>query len=112
MEIKQLDIQTSVSDQLSVNDVAVLAKQGVDCIVCNRPDSEVAEQEYFEAIAQTAKTYNIDAVHIPFINGALAAEQTIDFSRLLTRYKRLHAYCRTGNRSTTIWSSAQIILGR
>jgi sulfide:quinone oxidoreductase len=111
MKVKQLDAQTSVSDQLVVEDVAILAEKGIACIVCNRPDNEGAGQESFEEIAEAAKALNIHAVNIPFIGGHIAPEQTKELMGLLSTYENLHAYCRTGNRSTALWASAQAELG-
>lgn len=109
MEITTLDQQVSVSGQITVEDVLVLKSLDVQMIVCNRPDKEAEDQPEFAVIEAAAQAAGLEIVNIPFAGGAMLPEQAEIFAELLTTGKRLHAYCRTGNRSSQIWNAAKHI---
>lgn len=111
MHIKTLDEQVSISDQISSDDVAELSKQGVQILVCNRPDGEADHQEAFSSLEDAAGEFGIEMLHIPFRNGELADTHREEFIAATQSNKRIHAYCRTGNRSTMLWASCQKELG-
>jgi len=54
MKITILSDRFSVSDQIHSEDLAKLAEQGVELIICNRPDGEAADQPNVNSIAQAA----------------------------------------------------------
>ncbi|MFK8068978.1 MAG: TIGR01244 family sulfur transferase [Gammaproteobacteria bacterium] len=105
MKITNLDKQVSVSDQITVSDLNELSTAGVEILVCNRPDKESAEQTDFNEIETAAKALGMEAIHIPFTAGKMTEEQQKQFSDLLNSGKTVHAYCRTGNRSSNIWNA-------
>lgn len=107
MEITTLDQQVSVSGQITVEDVAALKAMDVQLIVCNRPDKEAEDQPDFATIEAAAQAAGLDIMNIPFSGGAMLPEQAEAFAELLATGKRLHAYCRTGNRSSQIWTAAK-----
>ena len=53
MDIKILTKDLSVSPQISVDDVRILAEQGFKSLVCHRPDGEGADQVNFAEIKAT-----------------------------------------------------------
>ena len=105
MQIKFLDQQVSVSEQINNQDVKELAANGVEILVCNRPDGEQDDQPAFENLATIAAQHSLTAVHIPFAPGAHTEEHQQKFASLLSSGKRVHAYCRTGTRSTNLWTA-------
>lgn len=107
MKITELSADVSVSDQLHAEDIPVLAEQGFELIICNRPDNEAADQPAFAEIAEVAKAQQMDAVSIAFTGGQMTAEQVALFKTALGKGKKTLAYCRTGNRSTQIFKAAQ-----
>jgi len=111
MHIKLLDDQISVSDQISIEDLAEFAKLGVELIVCNRPDGEAEHQVSFASLKEAAKPHGLDMLHIPFRNGEMNDNHRSEFSEAMQSGRRLHAYCRTGNRSTMLWASSSQQLG-
>ncbi len=106
MQIQKLTEQYSVSEQIEVADISRLVSEGVEVIVCNRPDFEVADQPEFNTIKNSAEELGIQAIWIPFSASDLTIEKVNAFSELLKTGKKIHGYCRSGNRSTVIWQEA------
>ena len=102
-----LDSQVSVSGQITTEEITALAADGVEILVCNRPDNESADQTAYEAIAEAAGKQGLKVANIPFAGGQMQAEHISDFVDLLDSGKRIHAYCRTGNRSSQLWNAAK-----
>lgn len=107
MKLTALDDQVSISDQISSSDVADLIEQGVEIVVCNRPDREAAEQPDFATIARTCQSNGIEAYHIPFTGDQIDDSHVEAFMELLQSGKKLHAYCRSGARSSKLWARAR-----
>lgn len=55
MDIRQLTPLISVSPQITVEDVGVLASKGFKTIFCNRPDNESDDQVNADAIRHAAE---------------------------------------------------------
>lgn len=111
MDIKTLDQQVSVSEQIALRDVSSLAASGVNLLVCNRPDGEAADQPTFADIAAAAEKLGITAVNMPFKPGEMTPAQRDEFVALLNTHRKIHAFCRTGNRSSMLWAAARKALG-
>lgn len=110
MEIKKITNTYSVSGQISVADVESLAEQEVEILMCNRPDGEAPDQTIFADIAAKAKEKGIETVYIPFAGGALQEDDVKAFLPVLKSGKKIHGYCRTGNRSSVIFEAAKKII--
>ncbi|MBR7889147.1 TIGR01244 family phosphatase [Marinomonas sp. A79] len=107
MQRKHITEQYSVSEQLTLNDVDTLAAAGVTLIICNRPDNEESGQLAFADIAAVAKDKGIATAHIPFSGGQMTEDDIKAFIGTIQDAENVHAFCRTGNRSTQIWQAAQ-----
>lgn len=107
MKIINVNEQFSISDQVAPIDIQELAKLGVQTLVCNRPDGEVQDQVDFSAISAEAASYDMEAVFIPFKSGHLTSGEVGKFKSLLKSGSRIHAYCRTGNRSFNLIAAAE-----
>ncbi len=102
----------SVSPQIAVEDVAAIAGAGFRSIVCNRPDGEDPGQPRFAEIAAAAAAAGLRAVHQPVASGAVTAVDGAMFAAILADLpKPVLAYCRSGARSTTLWSLCQVAAG-
>jgi sulfide:quinone oxidoreductase len=102
----------SVSPQIAVADVAAIAGAGFRSIVCNRPDGEDPGQPRFAEIAAAAAAAGLRAVHQPVASGAVTAVDGAMFAAILADLpKPVLAYCRSGARSTTLWSLCQVDAG-
>jgi sulfide:quinone oxidoreductase len=111
-EIKQVTDQFSVSAQLSVDDLKELAERGVRGLICNRPDGEGADQQNVAEIEAAATEAGIAMAYLPVVSGKVSASDVSDFLAALQRLPvPVHAYCRTGTRSITLWALGQCRLG-
>ena len=101
----------SISDQIEATDIEQLAQEGVQVIMCNRPDEEAAEQPSFSDMAAAAEAKGMEALYIPFKTGEMKAEHVRQMRRLQDSGKRLHAFCRSGNRSFCLYAAAHASRG-
>lgn len=111
MTIKALTPTLSVSAQVLPSQVAHLAKSGFKSIICNLPDGECgAGQPGFDQIDAAAKAAGMQSVYLPIIPGQAGPAEAAAFRDLVTRLPApILAFCRSGNRSTSLWSMSQTI---
>ena len=107
MKLTELDSQVSVSDQLDISDLTELFRDGVEIVVCNRPDREAADQTGFDEISNACETLGMEAHHIPFSGDAIEDHHVQSFLELLQSGRKIHAYCRSGARSSKLWAQAR-----
>ena len=112
MEKKIINEEITVSGQIVKEDVGHLEAQGVKSIICNRPDGEGSDQPNFVEIEEAAKQCGIDIHYLPVTSGKVTDQNVDDFSSLYAMLtKPVHAYCRSGMRSTTLWALSSIQQG-
>ncbi len=105
MEIRQINPRLAVSGQIGPDDIAAVAARGFRAIVCNRPDGEEAGQPRFADVAAAARAAGLEAHHIP-VSGPVTDTQAAAFGAALSDLPApVLAYCRSGARSTAIWSA-------
>ena len=105
MQRKPLDRDLSVSGQLRPADLAGLAGKGVRSIINNRPDGEMPDQPPGASIEAEARRLGLDYRHIPVIQGEWDRSTVEAFADALRELPcPIHAYCRSGMRSTTMWA--------
>lgn len=109
MKREQLDSQVSISGQIGPEELKLLAEEGVELLICNRPDGEESEQMPFDQIARYAKEFGIEAASVPFASTEIKQEDRDEFAKLLALGKRTHAYCRSGARCKRIWQAVNQI---
>lgn len=112
MLFKKIDATLSVSEQIHEVDIPAIAAAGFASIVCNRPDSEGADQPLFADIDTAAKAVGLRAAYLPIVPGMISDEDVTAFGALLESLpKPVFAYCRTGTRSATLWSLSKAACG-
>lgn len=98
----------SVSPQITLEDVAAARAEGVTLIVNNRPDGEDPTAPQSDDIEAAAKAAGIDYLAIPITHSGFSAPQVDAMIAALEGAKgKTLAYCRSGTRSTLLWSLAQ-----
>ncbi|MEL6957395.1 MAG: TIGR01244 family sulfur transferase [Pseudomonadota bacterium] len=108
MEIQTLSGTFSVSPQIQPCDMTAIYDAGFRGIICNRPDGEAVDQPAFEEIERVAKHLGIKARYVPIVPGMQRDEDLEDFVAALDALPRpVLAYCRSGARSTMMWSLSQ-----
>ena len=108
MQRKIVDDNFSVSSQPTQEDIAELAAAGVRSFICNRPDGESSDQPNIEEIRDAAAALGLEVVHVPVVSGQFDEADIDEFAKAMDRLEApVHAYCRTGTRSITMWSLVQ-----
>jgi sulfide:quinone oxidoreductase len=107
MKIERINDNFSVSGQINIDDVQVLADQGVQVIVCNRPDEESPDHTRFEEIRGAADRLGIATHMIGFSPNSLTYEKSQSFAKVVASNKNIHAYCRTGSRAKIIYTGTE-----
>lgn len=110
--VKQVVDNFSVSSQITAQDVTALAARGIKSLICNRPDGEGADQPNVTEIEAAATAAGIALAYLPIASGQFSSADISDFLAALKRLPSpVHAYCRTGTRSITLWALGQQRLG-
>ena len=105
MDARTLSAGLSVGPQITPEDIATLASQGIRTIICNRPDGEAEGQPPFARIAEAAEASGIEARCLPVTPGRITDADVTAFARVLSDLPGpAHAYCRTGTRSAMLWA--------
>ena len=109
MEIRKVSEQFSVSGQLMPDALPALQAAGVRTLICNRPDHEAPDQPEHALIEQRARELGMEVHYLPVVHDTINAQNVEDFAALLrSSPSPVHAWCRSGLRSITLWSLAQI----
>lgn len=104
--------QLFVAPQISVDDVAEAARQGVTLIVNNRPEGESDDQTPGAEIEAAAGRAGIGYVAIPITHSGFSEPQVEAMAQALDGAGgKVLAYCRSGTRSTLLWSLARAKAG-
>ncbi|MGB1400383.1 MAG: beta-lactamase hydrolase domain-containing protein, partial [Pseudohongiellaceae bacterium] len=71
MKIMKASQQVTLSSQISAQDLESLADDGVELVICNRPDDEAADQVSFNIIQEAASALGMEAILIAFKTGEM-----------------------------------------
>lgn len=109
MKINKVDDNFSATAQVTVDDISAIKAAGFASIICNRPDGESSGQPSFEEVSAAAKAEGITAVHIPLSKDKVPSDEVPLFAEALQELPSpTLGYCRSGLRSVTLWSLAQL----
>ncbi|MCO1336470.1 TIGR01244 family sulfur transferase [Microbulbifer sp. OS29] len=111
MDIKKLDDQVSVSEHIVCDAMSPLARSGVQVVVCNCPEGESEAHPSYVEMEQAALEAGLKFLAIPFTRGRMTREHCETFRGVLQGGEKIHAFCRTGNRSSQLWAGARIMMG-
>lgn len=111
MHIEQLTSQVSVSGQISVEDVQKFVDDGIELLVCNRPDGEDEGQVPYELVEAEAQRLGLPFTLLAFSSYQITQDNRDEFVKLIETRKRIHCYCRSGARSKRLWREANSIAG-
>ena len=105
-----------VSPQITLDQVAAAKAEGVTMIINNRPDGEDPSAPQSADIAAAAQAAGLDYVAIPITHAGFSAPQVDAMIAALDKAEasggKVLAYCRSGTRSTLLWSLAQARQGQ
>jgi len=112
-DFRQVTPDFWASPQITPGDVAEAAALGFTLIVNNRPEGEADDQTAGAEIAATARAAGMDYRAIPVSPGGFDEGQVRAMAEALGGAEGpVLAYCRSGTRSTLLWSLAQALNGR
>jgi len=111
----KLDDDIFVSVQITVDQVTKASDMGITLIVNNRPDGESVDQTEGAIIAAACNDVGIEYKEIPITHAGFSAPQVDAMIAALEdnniKGGKILAYCRSGTRSTFLWSLAKAKMG-
>lgn len=109
---RTLDDRALVSPQITPAQIVEAKAQGVTLIVNNRPDGEAPDEPQGAEIEAAARKAGLDYVAIPVGHGGFSGPQVDAMLTALGKAQgKTLAYCRSGTRSTLLWSLARAKAG-
>ncbi|MDE2434998.1 MAG: TIGR01244 family phosphatase [Sphingomonadales bacterium] len=110
---RPLSDRVFASPQISLDDVAAAAGQGIGLIVNNRPEGESEDQVSGAQIEAAARAAGLDYLAIPVTHAGFSEAQVKAMAAALAGTdKPVLAYCRSGTRSTLLWALAEASRGK
>ncbi|MFU7527301.1 TIGR01244 family sulfur transferase [Qipengyuania sp. ASV99] len=111
-DFRTLSPTVLASPQISLEDIESAKAAGVTLIVNNRPDGEEPSAPQGDAIAAAASAAGIGYLAIPIDHTGYGETQVDAMAAALADAEgKVLAYCRSGTRSTFLWSLAQAKVG-
>ena len=111
-DFRRLSETMLASPQITVDDIAAASEAGVALIINNRPDGEEPGQPEGATIEAAAQQAGIAYAAIPVTSAGFSEPQVAAMRELLEQADgTVLAYCRSGTRSTFLWSLAQASMG-
>lgn len=109
---RRLNEKMLVAGQITPEDVAEAAGLGVRLIINNRPEGEAPDQPSGASIKAAADAAGLGYVAIPVSPAGIAPPQIDAMAEALSAADGLIlAFCRSGTRSTLLWSLARARAG-
>ena len=113
LRVTRISDRLTISPQPEAADFPSLAARGVKLVINNRPDGEESGQLSAEEGAKLAAKSGIAYQHIPVRLPDLGIADIDAFSKALGGAEGpVHAHCRSGIRSATLWALSEIVAGR
>ncbi len=109
MKITQLAENFAISPQIEIQDIADIKAMGFDGIVCNRPNGEEREQPLFDELMFEAEKLGLDIIAIPMSGPQVSLPMVTEFNEFMQSHHHVLGFCRTGNRSSILWNTAQTV---
>lgn len=108
LPIRQIAADVCVAPQLDPSAMAEAARLGFKSVINNRPDFEHDnEQPTSAAMQAAAQAAGLEYRHLPVDGAYQSPEQIAAFAQLLQELPRpILAFCRSGARSTRLYTAA------
>lgn len=111
-DFRKLSATVFASPQIGVADIAEAARLGVKLVINNRPEGEAPDQTPGREIESAARAAGMDYLALPITMDSLSeGDVTTMADAMLRAQGPVLAYCRSGTRSTLLWSLAQAMAG-
>ena len=105
MDMRSLSADFSVSGQIMPHDISELVGAGIKVIVDNRPDGEIPPDLQSAVMADLVMTAGLAFHYVPIVPGQCGVDEIARMKQILAEAAGpVLAYCRSGARSTHLWS--------
>lgn len=112
MSVREIGPGYYVTGQIRPEDLPAIANAGFKSVICNRPDGEDPGQPNYESVAEAARQAGLQVRFLPADSGRVTPAHGQELAQLLEGLPSpVLAYCRSGTRSTSMWSFAQAFRG-
>lgn len=112
-DFRTLSETVLASPQITAAEIAAAKAEGVTLVINNRPDGEAEDQPPGAEIEAAARAAGLGYAAIPIGGSGFGEPQVRAMVEALERAEgKVLAYCRSGTRSTLLWSLAQAQGGR
>jgi len=109
MELKRINQDFYVAGQITADEVAKIADQGIKTLICNRPDGEGPDQPNVIEIEEAAQRHGLNVIYQPITSGKITDQQVTEFKQFYhNTQKPILAYCRSGMRAISLWALAEV----
>jgi sulfide:quinone oxidoreductase len=113
LEIRPLVDGIAVAPQIDLADIAAIQAAGYRTIINNRPDGEEAGQPTAADAGQFARSLGLVYIHQPVVGATLGHASAAAFAEAIAASPGpVLAHCRSGTRSTILWSLAEAKAGK
>lgn len=107
-DFRRLSPTMLASPQISATDVLAAKDAGVTLVVNNRPDGEAPDEPQGAEIEAATHAAQIEYLAIPIGQSGFSEPQVEALTQAIDKADgQVLAYCRSGTRSTFLWSLAQ-----
>ncbi len=103
LQLNQLTETLSVAGQPEPGDLAVLAAEGFEVVICNRPDGEAIGQPTMADMEAAAQAAGMVFIRYPVNPGNFPGDDLLGLGANFDSGKKVFAYCRTGTRCANLW---------
>lgn len=111
-DFRKLSETVLASPQIELEDIVAAKEAGVSLIVNNRPDGEDPSAPQSDEIQAEAAAQGLNYVSIPIGHSGFSEVQIDEMIAAMDQAEgKVLGYCRSGTRSTFLWSLAQAKLG-
>lgn len=107
-EFRKLSDDFYASPQITPQEVSEAAAMGIALVINNRPDGEAPDQPAGADIEAATRAAGMDYLAIPIGSAGFSEPQVEKLQEALAASRGpVLGYCRSGTRSTLLWSLAQ-----
>ena len=105
IKTNQLIRNISVTEQIQLDAIPQLKRQGYATIIDLRPDGEAADQPSSGAVDEAARNNGLHFAYVPVSHGEIPDSAVIALDQAIANSpKPILLYCRSGRRAARTWS--------
>lgn len=103
LQLNKLTDTLSVAGQPEASDIPLLASQGFEVVICNRPDGEAVDQPSMTEMEAAAEAAGMQFIRYPVNAANFPGDDLVGLGACFDSEQKVFAYCRTGTRCANLW---------